>query len=91
MRKNYVFLFNFKAFPATYIIEKGEKPMNYLLHSGQGIYRYYDDKKDRVMEITTADFIKKKNMDIRQSIPFIDITAGEIQISLFCKRIFVLF
>ena len=38
--------------------------MNYLLHSRQGIYRYYDDKKDRVMEITAADFNKKKNMDI---------------------------
>ena len=38
--------------------------MNYLLHSRQGIYCYYDDKKDRVMEITAADFNKKKNMDI---------------------------
>lgn len=38
--------------------------MNYLLHSEQGIYHYYNDKKDRVMEITAADFNKKKNMDI---------------------------
>lgn len=38
--------------------------MNYLLYSRQGIYCYYDDKKDRVMEITAADFNKKKNMDI---------------------------
>ena len=30
MRKNYVFLFNFKAFPATYIIEKGEKAYELL-------------------------------------------------------------
>ena len=38
--------------------------MNYLLYSRQGIYCYYDDKKDKVMEITAADFNKKKNMDI---------------------------
>ena len=46
------------AFSATYIIEKGEKPMNYLLHSRQGIYCYYDDKKDKDQDILDFDVIE---------------------------------
>lgn len=38
--------------------------MNYLLHSRQGIYCYYDDKKDKVMEMWADDFNKGKDIDI---------------------------
>lgn len=38
--------------------------MNYLLRSRQGMYCYYDDKKDKVIKIAIADFDAKKNTDI---------------------------